>query len=163
MDALEQSSSPGQQFYLPEMMRSGCTEEKNTGLVYDPRFTPSGLFTDLYSVQTENSVTSILEAEPSFSDYVTTDQKKSDKVSSWNRATLNYNLQCDADGPTRTEALATVVKTLEKSDSIPKIIPWSACFLFPYLCCMVAFAVDKLHLDHRTLIFYGLVRLIYAI
>ena len=50
MDALEQSSSPGEQFYLPEMMRSGCTEEKNTGLVYDPRFVPSGLFTDLYSV-----------------------------------------------------------------------------------------------------------------
>ena len=92
MNALEQSSSPGEQFYLPEMMRSGCTEEKNTGLVYDPRFLSSGLFTDLYSVQTENNVTDILEAEPSFADYVTNDKKKSDTVSSWNRSTLNYNL-----------------------------------------------------------------------
>ena len=92
MDTLEQSSSPGEQFYLPEMMRDGCTEEKNTGLVYDTRFTPSGLFTDLYSVQTDSNVTNILEAEPSFEDYVKTDQKKSDQVSSWNRPTLNYNL-----------------------------------------------------------------------
>ena len=92
MDAMEQSSSPGEQFYLPEMMRDGCTEEKNTGLVYDTRFTPSGLFTDLYSIQTDSKVTNILEAEPSFSDYVTTDEKKGDRVSSWNRPTLNYNL-----------------------------------------------------------------------
>ena len=62
MDALQQSSSPGEQYYLPELMKNGCTTEANTGLVYDPRFSASGLYTDLYSVQTENSVTSILEA-----------------------------------------------------------------------------------------------------
>lgn len=50
MDAFEQSNSPGELFYLPEMMRSGCTEEVNTGLVYDSRFTVSGLYTDLYTV-----------------------------------------------------------------------------------------------------------------
>ena len=61
MDSHEQSNSPGEQFYLPEMMRSGCTEEKNTGLVYDPRFSPSGLYTDLYSVQTSSNVTDILQ------------------------------------------------------------------------------------------------------
>ena len=70
MDALQQSTSPGEQFYRPEMMRSGCTTEKNTGLVYDPRFSVSGLYTDLYSVQSANYVLSMLEAEPDYSGYV---------------------------------------------------------------------------------------------
>ena len=60
MDSFEQSNSPGEQFYLPEMMRSGCTTEKNTGLVYDSRFSPSGLYTDLYSVEEASNVNSIL-------------------------------------------------------------------------------------------------------
>ena len=62
MNSHEQSNSPGEQFYPLEIMRSGCTEEKNTGLVYDPRFTPSGLYTDLYSVQTSSNVTDIIQS-----------------------------------------------------------------------------------------------------
>ena len=92
MDSFEQSNSPGEQFYLPEMMRSGCTEEKNTGLVYDSRFKPSGIYTNLYDVQSENGVSSILFDEPSFTTYVDQGQKYNDRVSSWNRPTLNWSL-----------------------------------------------------------------------
>ena len=119
MDAFEQSNSPGEQFYLPEMMRFGCTIEMNTGLTYDPRFKPSGIFTNLQDVEQDNGVSSILKDEPSYSHYVTKDYEKLyDKVSSWNRPTLNWSLECDANGPSRLEALDTVVGTLKKSDQV---------------------------------------------
>ena len=92
MDSFEQSNSPGEQFYLPEMMRSGCTVEKNTGLVYDSRFKPSGIYTNLYDVQADNGVAGILTDEPNFSRYVDQAQKANDAVSSWNRPTLNWSL-----------------------------------------------------------------------
>ena len=167
MDALRQSSSPGEQFYRPEMMRSGCPTEKNTGLVYDPRFSVSGLYTSLYSVQTENSVTSMLEAESSYSTYVTTSQKENDKISSWNRPTLNYNLLCDAEGPTRAQALQQVVQTLEKDDnSVQKLMAWGACCLWFYLICGAGFYIcpaKNKGIGTGLISSYAFMRLMYAI
>ena len=60
MDSFEQSNSPGEKFYAAQMMRSGCTTEKNTGQVIDSRFSPSGLYTDLYSVEEASNVNSII-------------------------------------------------------------------------------------------------------
>ena len=51
------------------MMKSGCTTEKNTGLVYDPRFKPSGLFTDVLSVQSASEVVDLIELRPDYSYY----------------------------------------------------------------------------------------------
>ena len=39
MDPFYQSNSPGKKFYGTELMQSGCSKEKNTGLTSDPRFT----------------------------------------------------------------------------------------------------------------------------
>ena len=50
MDAFEQSASDGELWYLPEIQKNGCTTEKNTGLVFDPRYSRSGLYTNLYEV-----------------------------------------------------------------------------------------------------------------
>ena len=166
MDALQQSSSPGERFYRPEMMRSGCTTEKNTGLVYDPRFSASGLYTDLYSVQTGNSVTSMLEAEPSYSTYVSTSQKESDKISSWNRPTLNYNLLCDADGPTRAQALQLVVQTLGKDDdSVQSLQAWGTWCLWFYLIGGVFFYLgpSKKGIDKGLIGSYIFLRLMFVI
>lgn len=60
MDAFEQSASPGEEFYFPEMFINGCTTEVNTGLVYDPRYIPSGLSTQLEQVQGDSGVLNIL-------------------------------------------------------------------------------------------------------
>ena len=50
MNANEQSEWPSQSFYKAEMMQGGCTEEVNSGLVYDPRYVVTGLYTNLYEV-----------------------------------------------------------------------------------------------------------------
>ena len=67
-------------------MKLGCVKEKNTKLIYDPRFTRSGIYTNDYEVENENSVLDFLRRQPSFSFY--TDQvtnKKKWQVGSWNR------------------------------------------------------------------------------
>ena len=56
MDPLQQSASVGETFYKPEMVRSGCTTEKNTGLTYDPRFSLSGVYSTLFQVEEESNV-----------------------------------------------------------------------------------------------------------
>ena len=98
------------------MMRSGCTEESNSGLVYDNRFSASGLFTDLYSVESSSNVLDILQGSLSYSFYVDSNQKKADKISSWNRSTLNWSLACDKNGVTRDGAIKIVTGTLDKAD-----------------------------------------------
>jgi len=52
MDSFQQSALPYSDFYEPEMMRSrgGCIEEPNTKLIYDPRYTEAGFFTNEYDV-----------------------------------------------------------------------------------------------------------------
>ena len=41
-------------------MVQGCNTEKNTGLMYDPRFSKSGIYTDLFDVELNNGVFAIL-------------------------------------------------------------------------------------------------------
>ena len=65
MIPIEQSTSPSEEFYAAEV-HAGCTTEKNTGLVYDPRYTISGLYTNVYSVQSENEVLTLLESSLNF-------------------------------------------------------------------------------------------------
>ena len=38
MDPFQQSSSVGELYYGPEMMKSGCTIEKNSRYTTDPRY-----------------------------------------------------------------------------------------------------------------------------
>ena len=138
------------------MMRSGCSEEVNTGLYYDPRYKPTGLYTDLLSIQNDNSVTSILEAEPHFSDYVTTSNKANFQEISWSRPTLNWDLKCEELGFTRAEALEVVGHPLDSAtSSIIGIRTWSCVFLFIYLSnfCMIFFP----SINERPDIFYGFV------
>ena len=42
------------------MMKTGCVKEENTQKVNDPRFTRSGLYSNVYEVQLENGVLDIL-------------------------------------------------------------------------------------------------------
>ena len=56
---------------MPEIVQSGCTEEANTGLTYDPRFSVSGMYTNVYDVQKGNGVLDILQGSPDYTDYVT--------------------------------------------------------------------------------------------
>jgi len=56
MDSLYFSSSPNQFYYDAEVERFGCVMEKHNMLTYDPRFTTSGLHTDLYEVQKTSTV-----------------------------------------------------------------------------------------------------------
>ena len=51
------------------MMKSGCTAEKNTNLVYDPRYKPSGLFTNVLDVQIDSEVVDLIELRPDYNYY----------------------------------------------------------------------------------------------
>ena len=78
------------------MMKNGCIEEPNTGYVYDPRFTVSGLYTNVYDVQEQNNVLSLLSHEPSYSHYCGNSTSKHDYfIRSWNRPTLTWSLECE--------------------------------------------------------------------
>ena len=48
------------------MMKTGCTTEKNTDLVYDPRYKTSGLFTNVLSVQSSSEVIDVIESRPDY-------------------------------------------------------------------------------------------------
>ena len=52
------------------MMQGTCQTQAMTGLLYDPRFSVSGLYTNLYDIYEENGVSNILTNESSFSHYV---------------------------------------------------------------------------------------------
>lgn len=109
MDAFQQSGSTGEQWYLPEMQRNGCTTETNTGLTFDPRFSLSGLYTNLADVQSTSGVESILEGSLDYGVYITDpSQKQQDPIRSWNRPTLNWSLECESQGKTRQNDLETV-------------------------------------------------------
>ena len=69
--------------------------------MYDPRYTTSGLYTDLYSVQNENGVLQILSNSPSYDTDGSSEEKKNAKIRSWNRPTLNWSLECEAEGFSR--------------------------------------------------------------
>ena len=69
--------------------------------MYDPRWTASGLYTNLYAVESENGVYDILSGSPSYDHYVTAGSKETDLIRSWNRPTLGWSLDCEAQGKTR--------------------------------------------------------------
>ena len=97
---------------------------------------------------------------------MTTTQKLSDIVSSWNRPTLNYKLECDVDGPTRAEALETVTGSLLKSEDIDKIQKWGTWLMFCYLALIIIFLIanDKgVEPGAALIFFYVLMRLMYVI
>ena len=101
MNPLEQSKSTGEQFYLAELPATrGCSQEKTTGLVYDPLFQASGLFTTVYDVQDENNVLEILEGSRDYNT-TNTELKKDYKISGWNRPTLSWNISCENQGYSR--------------------------------------------------------------
>ena len=118
MDPIQESISPSEEFYEAEILRSGCEAETNSNLVYDPRFTPSGLYTNVYTVQSDNSVLDLLQASPDFSEQVDVNTKKSDTISSWNRPTIGWSLTCESEGHSRQFAYDTVGGSLGSSDKI---------------------------------------------
>ena len=97
------------------MINSGCTVEKNTGLVYDPRFSVSGLNSNVYQVQSYSHVLDILEGSKDYRDYVDSNSKYDDYIRSWNRPTLNWNLECEYEGFSREDALELVTGTIDKN------------------------------------------------
>ena len=105
MNALQQSGSDNEYWYLPEIMRGGCTVDDFTGLIFDPRFSLSGLHVTLADVQSESAVQSILEGSADYKHYVDPAQKEQDVLRSWNRPTLNWSLECESQGMTRESAL----------------------------------------------------------
>ena len=111
MDFLQQSGSDGEQWYKPEVMTGGCTVEDHTGLIFDPRFSLSGLHATLADVQSESAVQSILEGSADYGHYVNPAQKEQDVLRSWNRPTLNWSLECEGQGMTREYALQAVNTT----------------------------------------------------
>ena len=87
---------------MAELMQFGCSTEKNTGLMYDPRFTKSGIYTDDFNVQVNNGVFAILQTQPDIYRYVNPITLKQNwKVYSWNRPTIQWSLECEAQGKTR--------------------------------------------------------------
>ena len=120
MDSLYQSTSPGQnKFYSPEIATKGCVVEKNTGQIYDSRYTQSGLNTNQLAVQQQNGVLDHLEWQPSY--HVlgpSRREKEAYKLSSWNRPTIGWSLTCDVNGNTRAEgyeAASTDLEMFQKS------------------------------------------------
>ena len=176
MDAFQQSGSDGEQWYLPEIERGGCTVEINSGLTFDPRFSLSGLHTTLAAVQSENGVSSVLEGSYDYTQYVDPAQKKQDMIRSWNRPTLNWSLECESQGLTRESALKTVTGSTILTQS-PKLqdlrmTSISMIILFGLVCfcmscgCFCAI-VKRARIDDVEplgfLICYGLQRVCYLL
>lgn len=77
----------------------------------DPRFTTSGYTTTLYAMQESNGVESILEGSQGFSRYVPNPDVTYDfEIYSWNRPTINWSLECEADGISRKDGLKYMSK-----------------------------------------------------
>ena len=175
MDAFQQSGSEGEQWYLPEIQRGGCTVEANSGLTFDPRFSLSGLHTTLADAQNGSEVSSILAGSIDYDLYVNPAQKEQDMIRSWNRPTLNWSLECESQGLTREGALETVNGSTFLTNS-PKLqdllqTALSMIILSGLAClCMVLGCVCNLcqggFQDENPLKFmvcYGLSRLCYLI
>ena len=97
MNPGQQSESIGEEFYKTELMQNGCSEADNE-YITDPRYYPSGLYTNQYAVQSVNGVLDILAGFPNINDYVDPlNLKESYSVSSWNRPTIGWKLSCDAE------------------------------------------------------------------
>ena len=83
----------------------GCEKEKNTGETYDPRYTRSGIYTNQYDLRNGVDVLEIMQDLPSWSEYgPTSTELQGYKVSGWNRATISWSLECEAEGITRQQA-----------------------------------------------------------
>ena len=63
---------------------------------FDPRYKPSGLYTDMLSMQSNNGVMDHMTDQPSYwTTGPTVQELKASKLQSWNRPTLSWSLQCD--------------------------------------------------------------------
>mmetsp|Transcript_8640 Transcript_8640/g.11919 ORF Transcript_8640/g.11919 Transcript_8640/m.11919 type:complete len:104 (-) Transcript_8640:920-1231(-) len=103
MKPQESSLSPGQQSAVyPAEYTSGCTNEKNTGKTFDPRYIENGLHTNQYKLRLESGVLDRERRLPHYWMYGPSDHElQSLKVSGWSRPTLSWKLECEADGKTR--------------------------------------------------------------
>ena len=86
LNPLQQSKSPDESFYKPELMRGGC-EEQDTGLTYDPRYKGIGLYTDQADVYNENGLMELLTTQPKYSSLKgpSATEMESYKYQGWNR------------------------------------------------------------------------------
>ena len=106
MDPLYQSVNPGQtKFYPTEYESMGCVKEVSSGETYDTRYTPSGIYTDVYNLRKDVAVLDTMYGLPKWHKYAPSDEElQSYKVGGWNRPTLSWSLQCEAEGKTREMA-----------------------------------------------------------
>lgn len=119
MDSLYTSTSPGQMFYKAEVMKTGCVMEKHNNLVFDPRYTDSGLNTDQWELQTQSNVYDHLMTQPSFFGIGPKQGNlQGYKVKSWNRPTLSWSLQCEVEGKSRTEGYTSAMTDLARYEKI---------------------------------------------
>ena len=111
MDPTEQSMATKtiQLFYPAERVWNGCTLEPNTQLLADPRFTPSGLYTTLNEMQRESNVDKVIAGSPHADRYLFDDEVP---IQSWNRPTLQWDLQCEKEGLTREWAMQAVIGSI---------------------------------------------------
>ena len=73
-------------------------------LTYDPRYEQNGLHTNQWELQSQSNVYNHLMVSPSYFGTGPIEGNLKDfKVSGWNRPTLNWSLECEAEGKYREE------------------------------------------------------------
>ena len=99
-------------------MKAGCVVEKNTGLRVDPRYVSTGLYLEQGTVYSQNGVLDILYDQPDYSSAGGPTQlvMQDYHYQAWNRATIGWSLECEAQGKTREEGLFAASQDLDPLD-----------------------------------------------
>jgi len=95
-----------QLYYEAEMAKGGCAADAFLDTSTDVRYSSSGLYTTVQAVQTNNGVQDILMNSPDTTYTATTGNDWA--LTSWNRATINWSLACEASGKTRQNGLSAM-------------------------------------------------------
>jgi hypothetical protein len=91
------------------MMQNTCSESEQTGMTNDPRYNSTGMETDEYTVQDSNGVLAYLTALPKYGAFVPDYLDKQNIVyDGWIRPTINWSLECEANGYSRQQGFQTV-------------------------------------------------------
>ena len=135
MDALYRSVAKGQyySYYPTEYNKLGCQLEKNTGLIFDGRYEPSGLVTTEGQMRSDSGVLAHMQGMPSYFSYgPSSDLLRTFTVQGWTRPTINWSLQCEEQGMSRLEgyeAAKTDIGRALKTEQL-KWIGISMCIIF---------------------------------
>ena len=106
-----QALATGETYYPSQLLPGVCREDSFLGTSTDPRFTESGLNTNVYSMYEVNGVQSFLESLPNYDYHIDNDANMQAKIKSYNRPTIGFSLSCIENGHTRDWAIQTLLKT----------------------------------------------------